>query len=149
MAERADYYGEKLHQPEDDITEEVYGELLPIKQGQFIAALITHPTFKKAYNSLGLPYRTVKQWLEDPAFARAYKAARDDIQETAKRRIMGYMDEAVEVLHGELKSESATARLKSAELILDFGLRFIEVEQFQERIVAIEKAVNQLPAPPS
>jgi hypothetical protein len=110
------------------------------KQDRAVAALIAHPTFEAAAASLGTHERTVRRWLAQPAFARAYRQARRRVVEDAVARLQKASTAAVMTLALALRADRATDRIRAAVAILDRGLKGVELFDLAERVETLEAA---------
>lgn len=109
-----------------------------------ITALVASPSIKAAAAACGISEKTIHQWLNDPAFASALKAAQDATTRAAMRRVVSSVSAAVSVLEEIMQDISVTpaARVSAARTLLDSALRVHETQDIEERIAAIERAAR-------
>jgi hypothetical protein len=116
------------------------------KQHKALAALLSEPTVTAAAAKCGIGERTVHTWLHDvPAFAAAYTAARHDAVGQAVGRLQHATGIAVDALIDVLDSEyapiaPAAVRVSAAKVIIEYALRFRELDELESRIAALENA---------
>ncbi len=122
------------------------GTTLTHKQEKAIAALLSEPTVTAAAAKCGIGERTLHTWLHDiPAFAAAYTAARHDAVGQAVGRLQHATGIAVDALIDVLDSEyapvaPAAVRVSAAKVIIEYALRFRELDELESRIAALENA---------
>jgi hypothetical protein len=76
-----------------------HGEKLSRKQEQAIAALLGELSVRAAAEKVGVNECTLRNWLKQPAFASAYRAARRQIVEVAVAGLQRLTLQAVEQLN--------------------------------------------------
>jgi hypothetical protein len=117
-----------------------HGEKRSRKQEQFIAALLSHSTVEAAAKVVGIGNVTAWKWRQDPAFVKQYREA----MHQAAGLLQGAAREAVETLRAILsKAESEAARVSAARTILDMALKAADLEDVQQRLDALEQAVEE------
>jgi len=122
---------------------------LSANQEKALAALIACGTVVAAASKCGLGERTIRRYLQEENFARAYRAARDKIIEGTVAYAGSLATEALEV-HAEVMrdaNEESRVRLQASRSILDVHLKSIEAErkireteELEARIAALEAA---------
>ncbi|HEX4065112.1 MAG TPA: hypothetical protein VHZ09_03735 [Acidobacteriaceae bacterium] len=110
-----------------------------------IAALLSAPTLAKAAELSEVSIRTLRRWLEDPGFSKAYAKAKGELVVFATGRLKGAMAKAVEVLEqvAEAKDNPPPARVSAARAILELGMYSHEAEGLQEKIAELERQVAE------
>ena len=108
---------------------------------KILAALLGSSTKKEAANKAGVSVRTVFQYLEDPAFAAEYEAAKRNLIREAGDKIKQSLSPAVDVLKAIATDEKAgkTARVQAARTLLEYGIRLEEFTTLEARITALEQ----------
>jgi hypothetical protein len=120
-----------------------HGKKRSWKQEQFIAALLSHPTVEAAAKAVGIGDTTAWRWRNDSAFAEQYREATRDAMRHAGALLQGAAREAVDTLRAILsKGESEAARVSAARTILEMALKAADVEDIQQRLDALEQAVQ-------
>ncbi len=114
------------------------------KQEKAITALLSQPTIEAAASSLGVNPATVHRWLQEPAFAAAYRSARRDAVGQAVTRLQQVSGGAVAVLVQVMadKANPAATRVTAAKTVLEFSFRTVELEDLAERIAALEQQMG-------
>jgi hypothetical protein len=115
------------------------------KQDKAIAALLSEPTVTAAAAKCGIGERTLHRWCTEPTFAAAYTAARHDAVGQAVGRLQHATGIAVDALIDVLDSEyapiaPAAVRVSAAKVIIEYALRFRELDELESRIAALENA---------
>jgi hypothetical protein len=115
------------------------------KQHKALAALLSEPTVTAAAAKCGIGERTLHTWLHDvPAFAAAYTAARRDAVGQAVGRLQHAtgiaVDALIDVLDSEYTPAPAAVRVSAAKVIIEYALRFRELDELESRIAALENA---------
>jgi hypothetical protein len=88
-----------------------HGQKLTRKQEQAISALLCAGTLQQAAAKAGISYSTLKRWLGDSSFSRAYRNARRELVDGAVGRIQAATGQAVPLVAWPFKPSSAMARM--------------------------------------
>ncbi|OLE54574.1 MAG: hypothetical protein AUG51_07775 [Acidobacteria bacterium 13_1_20CM_3_53_8] len=118
-------------------------EELTQKQEAAIVALITHGTVREAARACSIGETTLFRWLQQPAFAARYRAARRQVVEAAIGRLQRLAVRAVDTLERNLNCENPTAEIRSAQLILGQGVKGVELMDTQERLERLEALLDE------
>jgi hypothetical protein len=123
--------------------EKGHGEKRSRKQEQFIAALLSQPTVEAAAKTVGIGNTTAWRWRNDPAFADQYRGATREAMRHAAALLQGAAREAVDTLRKiQSEGESEAARVSAARTILEMALKAADVEDIQQRLDALEQAIQ-------
>ena len=121
-----------------------HGEKLSRKQEQAIAALLSEPTICAAAKHIGVNEATLYRWLQHEEFQTSYRQARRESVTQAIAGLQQACGEAVQTLR-EIMTDSeapASSRVTAARAVLDTALRAVELEDIEERVAALEDAVD-------
>jgi hypothetical protein len=114
------------------------------KQHKALAALLSEPTVTAAAATCGIGERTLHKWLHDvPAFVEAYAAVRHDAVGQAVARLQHATGIAVDALLDVLDVDAPTpaaVRVSAAKVIIEYALRFRELDELESRIAALENS---------
>jgi DNA mismatch repair ATPase MutS len=114
------------------------------KQHKALAALLSEPTVTAAAAKVGIGERTLHTWLREPAFDAAYTALRHDAVGLAVGRLQHATGSAVDALIEVLDTKDAPApaavRVSAAKVIIEYALRFRELDELESRIAQLEQA---------
>jgi hypothetical protein len=113
---------------------------LNAKQLRFLAALLARPTVKAAATAAGVSYATAKRWTALPAFAEAYRAARQRSFGHAQAMLQAAAARAVRRLVREMEGDRAADRIRAAKAVLDAATEAAELTDVLERLAALEAA---------
>jgi hypothetical protein len=120
-----------------------HGEKKSRKAEQFIAALLTHPTIEAATKAVGISEATAWRWMKNPEFAAHYREARREAMRHTTARLQEAAREAVECLREVQRTgESESARVSAARTILEQALKAVDLEDVQQRLDELERAVK-------
>ena len=119
-----------------------HGARLPRKWELAIASLLQAPTLAEAAALVGISAKTLRQWLADLDFSRAYRQARVRIVETAIGRLQHLAGKAVDTLADLLNSSHTPTRARAALGILDAATKAIELGDLVSRVEALEANQN-------
>jgi hypothetical protein len=120
-------------------------ELTP-KQLAVLEALLTCPTQEAAAKKAGVDASTIRRWLKEPAFAKAYRDARQTLADTVLSGLQAISAEAVTSLHAEMTNPLAkpAERIAASRAVLEFTLKTADALLIDERLGAIEMALSVL-----
>ena len=116
-------------------------EDLPAAQEKAIQALLSCVTVEAAAKKAGISCRTLHRWLKEAGFRQAYLAARRQVMEQAVGTLQRASLGAVEALVRNLKCGVPTVEVSAARIILDAGLKGVEMLEFEDRLAAVEESL--------
>ena len=119
-----------------------HGEKLTRKHEQAIAALLSASSIKAAAIEAGIGEATLWRWLQLPDFQTAYRAARRQIVERAVSELEAACGEAVETLKRNLHCENPAVEIRAAQIILEQGIKGVELMDLQERVERLESLLE-------
>ncbi len=110
------------------------------KQEKALVALLGSPTLSSAATTAGIDVRTLHRWLEDEAFATAYRDARRKAVQQSIARLQQASSVAVSVLLGLMEDTTiaASVRLAAASRVLDLAIKAVELEDMDQRLATLE-----------
>src|SRR6516164_2246647 len=101
-----------------------HGQKLTRKQEQAISALLCEGTLQQAAAKAGISYSTLKRWLGDSSFSRAYRNARRELVEGAVGRIQAATGQAVDTLVAVARDGAKDGdRVRASVALLDLAFR--------------------------
>ena len=126
-----------------EVVEEVDGLTGP--QAKAIASLLQEPTMQRAAEAAGVNVRTLQRWVKDEHFRRAWLAARREAYGQAVSLTQRLAPMAVATFAQVMKDPQApaAAKVSAAQALLKFGREGIEMEDFAERLEALERKAKR------
>ena len=117
-------------------------EELTIRQNKAIAALLISQTVAEAAKRAAVGERSIYRWLKQDTFQSHLRRARRQALSQALGRLQQVADRAVDTLDAILNDEKATAagRVSAVRAALRFACHGIEIDDFEERLAAVERA---------
>lgn len=114
------------------------------RQESAILALLQHASVSKAATVSNVAESTLWRWMQLKDFASAYRAARRTLMErsTALLQQASTMAAAKLIRLMEDPSVPPYVQLTAARSVLEFGRQGQEIEDMQERIAAVEEALE-------
>jgi hypothetical protein len=110
------------------------------KQDEFVQALLTNKSVDAAAEAVKIGRATAFRWLRDPIIAERLREARRDAWGRAMAQLQEAGPEAVEALRLALReAENEATRVNAAKIILELGLRAVELNDIGERLVKLEQ----------
>ena len=119
-------------------------EGLQPKQEEALVALLNHPTVRQAAGSLGVSENTVHRWLDEPAFANAYRRARRQAFNVAVGLTQKYSALAIQTLAKIMSDDTAphSAKVAAASAMLKFSRESIELDDLAGRLDDVEARLS-------
>jgi hypothetical protein len=112
------------------------------EQDAALRALLANNTIEAAARQAGISSRTLRRYMQRPAFAEALRAARRETVRGISKRLQDAAVEAVDTLRAVMKDESAPGpRVTAARCILELSFKAAELEEVEQRIAALEDRV--------
>ncbi len=110
------------------------------KDESAILALACGASVETAAQKAGISKRTLQRRMADPEFRRQIQVARGDMVQRNSGTLTAAGTEAVKTLLDLVKPVNAGAvRLGAARTILEIGVKFREVADFEERLATLEQ----------
>jgi len=121
-----------------------HGAKFPRKSQEAIAALLTEPTIRDAAKTAGVGEKTLWRWLQDEDFCQSYREAKRQVVQQAVSRLQRITGEAVDVLRDVMADDTKppSSRVAAARIVLDTALKFVELEDLEARVEALEKKLD-------
>jgi hypothetical protein len=119
------------------------GEQFSRKNETAIAALLGCPTIEMAAATVGVSERTLRNWLKDPRFQQAFRAARHQVVDLALARLQEAYGLAVTSLRDLLTARSEAVRLGACRAILELGVKLRENLDLEQRIAELEEQARR------
>ncbi len=119
-----------------------HGDKLNRKQEQAIAALLSASSIKAAADVCGMAEVTLWRWLQLPDFQAAYRTARRQVVERAVTELQAACGKAVETLKRNLTCDNPSVEIRAAQIILEQGIKGIELMDLQERVERLESLLD-------
>lgn len=111
------------------------------KQERALAALVLCPTAREAAKAAGLAESTLRRYKQDPGFMAEYRKRCNESLETACTKAKSALPPAIERLNGIVQDDKQQPReqIAAARAVLEYGLRLIEANDFEQRLRALEE----------
>ena len=115
---------------------------LTIRQDKAIAALLTCRTIAEAAKLAEVGERSIYRWLKQDTFQSHLRRARRQALSQALGRLQQVADRAVDTLDTILDDKKATTagRVSAVRAALHYACHGIEIDDFEERLTAVERA---------
>jgi hypothetical protein len=109
------------------------------KQRKALEALLVAPTLTAAAEQAGCTERSIRNWLQDGGFKATFLASRRAIMDAAILDLQKAYSQAAKVLISLLDDENPHVQLRAADLIMSRADKWIETEDLEARISALER----------
>jgi hypothetical protein len=121
-----------------------HGSKFGRKKEDAVVALLTHRTIEEAARSIGINFKTLLRWQEEPEFKTAYLEARRAAYTQAIARMQQATGTAVSVLLKVMidPATPASTRVRAADSVLDHSAKAIELEDIEVRVSELENAAK-------
>lgn len=116
---------------------------LEAKQDAAIIALLESQTIQKAAQKVGISERTLFNWLQEPEFQAAYRAARSRLFESNLSKLQKLSTLAMNTLKRNLKCGNPLAEIAAARSILSYSVKAAEMFDVMARIDAVEQRLDE------
>lgn len=114
---------------------------LSARQERVIVEILAAPSLEEARRRVRVSKCAFYGWLKDAAFQAELKRRRVAVVSDAIERLRAGMAKAVAKLLSLMDNGREQTQLRSAQTILDQGLKAKELEELEERLSALESAV--------
>jgi transposase len=110
------------------------------KQVKALTALLAGHSVEAAAVAAGVGVATLHRWLNDPQFRAAQQAGRRELAQMALSQLQSITRGAVGVI-AELIADRAkppSVRLRAAQIVIEASAKWLELEDFEMRLAALE-----------
>ena len=111
------------------------------RQLKALPALIASPTIKEGCKKAGVSVKQYYEWLKNPIFRERLEQEQKGICEKTLSSLEESITAAFQTLRTLLQSKNENVQVRSADSLLNFGLRLKELQQIENRLNAIEEMV--------
>ncbi|GAA2348810.1 hypothetical protein GCM10009854_27860 [Saccharopolyspora halophila] len=115
------------------------------KRPAAVVALASGATTEQAAHQAGVSGRTVRRWLDDPAFAEEVRDTRTEILSTAVGQLAAGATEAVSALRAALVDDDGRNRVQAARVLLESCLSLRESLDLEQRLASLEAEQERRP----
>jgi hypothetical protein len=116
-----------------------HGEKKSRKLDAFVEAMMTHRTVEAAAVAVGISNATAYRWMHDQDVIERLRQARQQAWSRAMAQLQEAGPEAVEALRKILReAEGESPRVAASRVILELGLRVIELGDIEARLEKLE-----------
>lgn len=115
-------------------------EKLTRRQEAGIGFLLSELTQEQAAARTGVSTATLRRWLSNPVFVRAYRAARRQLLEAALGQLQQTCSEAVETLKRNLRCGKPAVEIRAAATILEQAVKGVELTDLVEEVEELKQA---------
>lgn len=108
-----------------------------------IAALLLSRSITEAAQACGLADKTINRYMNDDTFRAALSAAEGEAIDRAARRLASMQDAAIDTIN-DIRCNTqinAGVRLRAAQVMSDYLLKFRELRNVEQRLVILEEIV--------
>lgn len=115
---------------------------LSTKQHAALVALLNEPTLGAAAQEAGCTEQTLRRWLRQPAFAAAYRRARQQALAQAVGGLHAVAGEAVRTLRSAMAGPNPADAVRAAEAVLAHAFRSAELVDLADRMDELERRLD-------
>jgi beta-phosphoglucomutase-like phosphatase (HAD superfamily) len=115
---------------------------LTARQRRAIPLVLPARNIEEGCRSARITTQTWYTWLREEGFKAEVDRQREEVISEALDRLKAAVNEAVEGLTALMGAEEKNIRLRACERVLDFLLKSKELEEIEERLSELEKAVG-------
>jgi hypothetical protein len=123
-----------------------HGEKLSRMRESAISALLTERTIVKAAERVGVAEKTLRNWLRNPAFRRAYMDARRACVDEAVAEAQALALSAVRKIGQNMKCGNPHVEQRAAEFLAEWAKKGLN-DDVEERLAALEGLAQERKAP--
>ena len=114
---------------------------LTLKQRRAVIAIISSDSIMQACQNAGVAERTIRRWVKLPEFKAELVRIEQNLLESTTGKLAGLQERAINALSDCLTSKNENAKLRACQLVLDYSIRYREINRFESRIEELEKEV--------
>jgi transposase-like protein len=124
-----------------------HGSKFSRKKEAAIAALLSHRNMEDAARAIDVGASTILRWLKLPEFDAEYRRARRQAVSQATARLQQASGAATSLLLNVMADTRTppAVRARAAHTVLEMGMRAVELEDFEARLVELERIASAEP----
>ena len=113
------------------------------RQLKAIPVILQAKTITEGCEAAGITLQTFYEWYRNNDFRMEFIKQRQEIIDLALHELKTLTGEAVDVLRDLLRAEGEGVRLRTALGVMEHVGKFIEIENLEARIEAIERRIEK------
>ncbi len=103
---------------------------LSLRQQTVLPVLALSPSVAQAARQSGLSERTLRRWLDEPAFREQLSRLHQESYELARRQLQALVPHFLSVLTAEaIENPDPSVRIRAARYAMSYALRFCETDR--------------------
>ena len=103
---------------------------LSLRQQTVLPVLALSPSVAQAARQSGLSERTLRRWLDEPAFREQLSRLHQESYELARRQLQALVPHFLSVLAAEaIENPDPAVRIRAARYAMSYALRFCETDR--------------------
>jgi hypothetical protein len=114
------------------------------KREQAIANLLASATIEQAAQKTGISEKTLRLWLAEPDFSRAYRKARAQVVEHAVTLLQRVTSLAVGTLHRAMSCGKPATEVAAAGKILEHALRAVQLFDLAQQLDELKQQMQEV-----
>ncbi|MEM4204367.1 MAG: hypothetical protein QXS54_09905 [Candidatus Methanomethylicaceae archaeon] len=116
---------------------------LSSREMQVVNAVLTSKSVREVAEKTGLHEATIYRYLKKPAVVNALQERKRELTNAVLRYFLQLGQKALNNIEELLNSSSERIRLEASKYVLDTLLRINELNELEQRISALEQAVQE------
>lgn len=115
------------------------------RQEKAVLALMSNPTIAAAAESVGISEKTLRRWMDEPAFQQALRDAKLTAYDHGMAQLQNLVSNAIRVLTEILNDTeaSASAKLRAAALVLQAAPRNMEFDDLKAQFIELREMIER------
>ena len=113
------------------------------EQMKLLVALVGNQDMQVACDAAGISRATAYRWVKEPEFQAELKRLRDEVLSEALAKMKTHVTRAVTELASLVDAEDERVRRLACNDILHHALKVRELEDLEQRLVALEKGLAE------
>ena len=106
---------------------------LTLRQQTVLPVLALSPSVAQAARQSGVSERTLRRWLDEPAFREQLSRLHQESYELARRQLQALVPHFLSVLAAEaIENPDPAVRIRAARYAMSYALRFCETDRLAE-----------------
>ena len=117
---------------------------LSLRQQSVLPIVAFSRTVTQASRDAGVSEKTIRKWLDDPAFRRHLDTLRAESYDIARGQFKAFLPHCVSIIaEMAAEAEDPALRLRAANYLLNYGVKFVEIDQVYEEMKSIRQSVAE------
>ena len=115
---------------------------LPPRQQAALPIVAVSPSIAQAARQSGVSERTLRRWLDDPAFRQQLSQLHQEAYDLARRQLQALVPHCISIMAAEaVENPDPALRIRAARYLMSYAVKFNEIEKLADDLRDLRAAL--------